>query len=150
VRPGSGKRYLSVESHIRMMAAAQPVHLGRHLRRPINMPNDATVETARTPTCMSWQLALKANAALPRRLRSCRSRSIPSSSPTMTRRRRSHRRGRAQKAGGGACRGAAERIVERIVERAIREREKLPQPAQGLYPEGDRRRAQGVSAHRRI
>ena len=29
-------------------------------------------------------------------------------------------------------------------------RERLPQPAQGLYPEGDRRRPQGLSAHRRI
>ncbi|MGL4243805.1 MAG: vitamin B12-dependent ribonucleotide reductase, partial [Beijerinckiaceae bacterium] len=38
-----GKRYLSVESHIRMMAAAQPFISGA-ISKTINMPNDATVE----------------------------------------------------------------------------------------------------------
>src|SRR6185312_1061902 len=37
-----GKRYLSVESHIRMMAAAQPFISGA-ISKTINMPNDATV-----------------------------------------------------------------------------------------------------------
>ena len=36
-----GKRYLSVESHIRMMAAAQPFISGA-ISKTINMPNDAT------------------------------------------------------------------------------------------------------------
>ncbi|MDB5599435.1 MAG: ribonucleotide-diphosphate reductase alpha subunit, partial [Xanthobacteraceae bacterium] len=39
----TGKRYLSVESHIRMMAAAQPFISGA-ISKTINMPNDATVE----------------------------------------------------------------------------------------------------------
>src|SRR6202043_732206 len=38
-----GKRYLSVESHIRMMAASQPFISGA-ISKTINMPNDATVE----------------------------------------------------------------------------------------------------------
>ena len=37
----TGKRYLSVESHIRMMAAAQPFISGA-ISKTINMPNDAT------------------------------------------------------------------------------------------------------------
>jgi len=57
----SGKRYLSVESHILMMAAAQPFISGA-ISKTINMPNDATVEDAKEAYMMSWRLALKANA----------------------------------------------------------------------------------------
>ena len=38
-----GKRFLSAESHIRMMAAAQPFITGA-ISQTINMPNNATVE----------------------------------------------------------------------------------------------------------
>ncbi len=56
-----GKRYLSVESHIRMMAAAQPFISGA-ISKTINMPNDATVEDCKNAYMLSWKLALKANA----------------------------------------------------------------------------------------
>ena len=56
-----GKRYLSVESHIRMMAAAQPFISGA-ISKTINMPNDATVEDCKNAYRLSWTLALKANA----------------------------------------------------------------------------------------
>src|SRR5205823_12282469 len=56
-----GKRYLSVESHIRMMAAAQPFISGA-ISKTINMPNDATVEDCKEAYLLSWKLALKANA----------------------------------------------------------------------------------------
>jgi len=56
-----GKRYLSVESHIRMMAAAQPFISGA-ISKTINMPNDATVEDCKAAYMLSWRLALKANA----------------------------------------------------------------------------------------
>ena len=56
-----GKRYLSVESHIRMMAAAQPFISGA-ISKTINMPNDATVEDCKDAYLLSWRLALKANA----------------------------------------------------------------------------------------
>nr|WP_314259729.1 vitamin B12-dependent ribonucleotide reductase [uncultured Devosia sp.] len=56
-----GKRYLSVESHILMMAAAQPFISGA-ISKTINMPNDATVEDAKEAYMLSWRLALKANA----------------------------------------------------------------------------------------
>ncbi|MFZ0093882.1 MAG: vitamin B12-dependent ribonucleotide reductase, partial [Pseudolabrys sp.] len=57
----TGKRYLSVESHIRMMAAAQPFISGA-ISKTINMPNEATVEDCKEAYLLSWKLALKANA----------------------------------------------------------------------------------------
>src|SRR2546428_5907914 len=56
-----GKRFLSVESHIRMMAAAQPFISGA-ISKTINMPNDASVEDCKEAYMLSWRLALKANA----------------------------------------------------------------------------------------
>ncbi|WP_374332630.1 vitamin B12-dependent ribonucleotide reductase [Aestuariivirga sp.] len=56
-----GKRYLSVESHIRMMAASQPFISGA-ISKTINMPNDAAVEDCASAYMLSWKLALKANA----------------------------------------------------------------------------------------
>ncbi len=57
----TGRRYLSVESHIRMMAASQPFISGA-ISKTINMPNDATVEACKEAYLMSWRLGLKANA----------------------------------------------------------------------------------------
>ena len=45
-----GKRFLSVESHIRMMAASQPFISGA-ISKTINMPNDASVEECSRLTC---------------------------------------------------------------------------------------------------
>ncbi len=56
-----GKRFLSWESHIRMMAAAQPFISGA-LSKTINMPYDATVEEVKKAYLLSWQLMTKANA----------------------------------------------------------------------------------------
>jgi ribonucleoside-diphosphate reductase alpha chain len=56
-----GKRFLSVESHIRMMAAGQPFISGA-ISKTINMPNDASVEDCKEAYQLSWRLALKANA----------------------------------------------------------------------------------------
>src|SRR3546814_5361200 len=56
-----GKRYLSVDSHIRMMAAAQPFISGA-ISKTINMPNAATVEDCKDAYMLSWRLGLKANA----------------------------------------------------------------------------------------
>ncbi|NIJ43044.1 ribonucleoside-diphosphate reductase alpha chain [Parvibaculum indicum] len=57
----TGKRFLSVESHIRMMAAAQPFISGA-ISKTINMPNDAGVEECNAAYMLSWKLGLKANA----------------------------------------------------------------------------------------
>jgi len=56
-----GRRYLSVESHIRMMAASQPFISGA-ISKTINMPNEASVEDCKQSYMLSWRLALKANA----------------------------------------------------------------------------------------
>ncbi|WP_199899504.1 vitamin B12-dependent ribonucleotide reductase [Sneathiella glossodoripedis] len=56
-----GKRYLSVESHIKMMAAAQPFISGA-ISKTINMANASTVEDCKEAYLLSWKLGLKANA----------------------------------------------------------------------------------------
>jgi ribonucleoside-diphosphate reductase alpha chain len=56
-----GLRFLAWESHIRMMAAAQPFISGA-ISKTINMPNDATVEDVKKAYWLSWQLMTKANA----------------------------------------------------------------------------------------
>ena len=56
-----GKRALSVESHIRMLAATQPFISGA-ISKTINMPNNATVKDCGESYLLSWKLGLKANA----------------------------------------------------------------------------------------
>ncbi len=56
-----GKRYLSVDSHIRMMAASQPFISGA-ISKTVNMPNSASIEECKGAYLMSWKLGLKANA----------------------------------------------------------------------------------------
>jgi len=56
-----GKRFLNVDSHIRMMAAAQSFISGA-ISKTINMPNDATIEDCQKAYELSWSLGIKANA----------------------------------------------------------------------------------------
>lgn len=56
-----GKRYLGVDSHITMMAAAQSFISGA-ISKTINMPNDATIEDCQKAYELSWSLGVKANA----------------------------------------------------------------------------------------
>ena len=56
-----GKRALSVDSHIRMMAAVQPFISGA-ISKTINMPNAASVKECGEAYMLSWKLGLKANA----------------------------------------------------------------------------------------
>src|SRR5207248_7548976 len=57
----TGQRFLSAESHIRMMAAAQPFVSGA-ISKTINMPHEASVENVKQAYLLSWELMLKANA----------------------------------------------------------------------------------------
>ncbi len=56
-----GKRALSVESHIRMMAAVQPFISGA-ISKTINMAHSASVADCGEAYMLSWKLGLKANA----------------------------------------------------------------------------------------
>jgi ribonucleoside-diphosphate reductase alpha chain len=118
-----GKRFLSVESHIHMMAAAQPFISGA-ISKTINMPNDATVEDCKQSYMLSWKLALKANALY----RDGSKLSQPLNSQLLADDEDEAAEVAEQIAAAPqAVRAAtmAEKIVERIVVRE-REREKLP------------------------
>ena len=121
----TGKRYLSVESHIRMMAAAQPFISGA-ISKTINMPNDATVEDCKDAYMLSWRLALKANALY----RDGSKLSQPLNSQLIESDDEEDDAVETLIALNAPARAAAvaERIVERVVERVerVREREKLP------------------------
>jgi ribonucleoside-diphosphate reductase alpha chain len=121
----TGKRYLSVESHIRMMAAAQPFISGA-ISKTINMPNEATVEDCKAAYLLSWQLALKANALY----RDGSKLSQPLNSQLIADEDDEDDAVEALLAQPNAARISAlsEKVVEKIVERVtvLREREKLP------------------------
>jgi ribonucleoside-diphosphate reductase alpha chain len=128
-----GKRFLSVESHIRMMAAAQPFISGA-ISKTINMPNDATVEDCKDAYMLSWRLALKANALY----RDGSKLSQPLNSQLLADDDEDEDDvAEALSAQPMAARTEAvaerivERIIERVVERNIREREKMPDRRKG-------------------
>ncbi|MFD1694449.1 vitamin B12-dependent ribonucleotide reductase [Roseibium aestuarii] len=124
-----GKRFLSVESHIRMMAAAQPFISGA-ISKTINMPNDATVKDCEEAYMLSWKLALKANALyrdgsklsqpLNAQLLADEDEDEDEAVETL-----------AARPMAARAEVVAERIVERIVERAVRAQEKLPTRRKG-------------------
>jgi len=119
-----GKRYLSVESHIRMMAAAQPFISGA-ISKTINMPNDATVEDCKSAYMLSWKLALKANALyrdgskLSQPLNSALIADEDDDADDAV-------EALIQAPMAARATQISEKIVERIVEKVVREREKMP------------------------
>ncbi|WP_417767838.1 vitamin B12-dependent ribonucleotide reductase [Stappia sp.] len=128
-----GKRFLSVESHIRMMAAAQPFISGA-ISKTINMPNDATVSDCAEAYMLSWRLALKANALY----RDGSKLSQPLNSQLLADSDEDEEDAvetlMAQPQAARAemvAEKIVERIVERVVERTVREREKMPDRRKG-------------------
>ncbi|MBU6464838.1 MAG: vitamin B12-dependent ribonucleotide reductase, partial [Proteobacteria bacterium] len=125
-----GKRYLSVESHIRMMAASQPFISGA-ISKTINMPNDATVEDCKSAYLLSWKLALKANALY----RDGSKLSQPLNSQLISDEDDEDDTVEAFFERPMAARTAqvSEKIVEKLVERIVvmREREKMPDRRKG-------------------
>jgi ribonucleoside-diphosphate reductase alpha chain len=126
-----GKRALSWQSHIHMLAAAQPFISGA-ISKTINMPNAATVADCREAYMLSWKLALKANALY----RDGSKLSQPLSAQLIAD--GDEDRDDAAEALATAPQGrraqiVAERIVERVIERVrlMAEREKLPNRRKG-------------------
>ncbi|HZT52187.1 MAG TPA: vitamin B12-dependent ribonucleotide reductase, partial [Stellaceae bacterium] len=125
----NGKRCLSAESHIRMIAAAQPFISGA-ISKTINMPNDATVEACKDAYMLSWRLGLKANALyrdgskLSQPLQSALFDDAEDEAAEL-----------AERAPAARVPVVAERIVERVVERVVHmqrsERRRLPQRRKG-------------------
>ena len=123
-----GKRALSVESHIRMMAAVQPFISGA-ISKTINMPNAATVQDCGESYMLSWKLGLKANALY----RDGSKLSQPLASSVLQIDGDEDEMNEVL-ASPLAARTAivTERIVERIVERArAKDRERLPHRRKG-------------------
>jgi ribonucleoside-diphosphate reductase alpha chain len=120
-----GKRALSVESHIRMMAAVQPFISGA-ISKTINMPNGATVKECGESYLLSWKLALKANALY----RDGSKLSQPLSSAVFA---FDDEEDEAEEMTPvQRTTVVTERVVERVIERVKeKEREKLPQRRKG-------------------
>ncbi len=128
----TGRRFLSVESHIRMMAAAQPFISGA-ISKTINMPNEATVEDCKEAYLLSWKLALKANALY----RDGSKLSQPLQSQLIAQEDEEDEQETVsafiEKPAAARTAALAERIVEKVVERitVIRERERMPDRRKG-------------------
>ncbi|MFY9599883.1 MAG: vitamin B12-dependent ribonucleotide reductase, partial [Pseudolabrys sp.] len=126
----TGKRYLSVESHIRMMAAAQPFISGA-ISKTINMPNEATVEDCKEAYLLSWKLALKANALY----RDGSKLSQPLNSQLIADEDDEEDAVEAflERPAAARATALAEKMVEKVVERIVvmRERERMPDRRKG-------------------
>jgi ribonucleoside-diphosphate reductase alpha chain len=126
----TGKRFLSVESHIRMLAAAQPFISGA-ISKTINMPNEATVQDCKDAYVLSWKLGLKANALY----RDGSKLSQPLQSQLIADEEEDEDVIEAFLDKPAAARAASlsEKIVEKVVERIVvmRERERMPDRRKG-------------------
>jgi ribonucleoside-diphosphate reductase alpha chain len=126
----TGKRFLSVDSHIRMLAAAQPFISGA-ISKTINMPNEATVEDCKAAYILSWKLGLKANALY----RDGSKLSQPLQSQLIADESEDDEVIEAflDKPAAARATGLAEKIVEKVVERIVvmRERERMPDRRKG-------------------
>ena len=120
-----GTRYLSVASHITMMAAAQSFISGA-ISKTINMPDDATIEECKEAYELSWSLGVKANALY----RDGSKLSQPLSSALIDDEDFEEELAEAPAAERAGM--LAEKIVEKIVVREVaRGREKLPHRRKG-------------------
>ncbi len=114
----TGQRFIAVDAHIRMMAAAQPFISGA-ISKTINMPADATVQDVKNSYLLAWQLMNKAVALY--RDGSKLSQPLNASSDT----------GEAQ--AGDEVLAAAEKIAERVMVRYryIHQRRRMPERRYG-------------------
>ena len=111
-----GQRFIPVDAHIRMMAAAQPFLSGA-ISKTINMPQDATVEEVKDAYRTSWQFMLKAVALY----RDGSKLSQPLNAVSDD----------EEEAAAADVQAVAERMTERVVTKYLRERHRLPNRRSG-------------------
>ena len=111
-----GQRFIPVDAHIRMMAAAQPFLSGA-ISKTINMPQDATVEEVKDAYRTSWQSMLKAVALY----RDGSKLSQPLNAVSDD----------EEEAAAADVEKVAERMTERVVTKYLRERHRLPNRRSG-------------------
>jgi len=111
-----GRRFIPVDAHIKMMAAAQPFISGA-ISKTINMPSDATVEHVKRAYQTSWRSMLKAVALY----RDGSKLSQPLNATADD--------GEEEAAAG--VERVAEQLTERVVTKYLRERHRLPDRRSG-------------------
>ncbi|MBM4119687.1 MAG: vitamin B12-dependent ribonucleotide reductase [Nitrospira sp.] len=112
----TGQRYIAVDAHIRMMAAAQPFISGA-ISKTINMPADATVQEVKDSYLLAWRLMNKAVALY----RDGSKLSQPLNAMS--------ERGEAVESGDVVK--VAEKIAERVMIRYIGRRRRMPERRSG-------------------
>ncbi len=125
-----GRRYLSVDSHIHMMAAAQPFISGA-ISKTINMPATATVEDCKAAYMTSWRLGLKATALY--RDGSKLSQPLNTSLISEADDAEGEIEALFDTPSGERTKQVTEKIIERVIERVerVRTQEKLPNRRKG-------------------
>jgi ribonucleoside-diphosphate reductase alpha chain len=111
-----GQRFIPVDAHIKMMAAAQPFISGA-ISKTINMPVDATIEDVKNAYRLGWLSMLKAVALY----RDGSKLSQPLSSTVDD----------EEEAAAADVQAVAERMAERVVTKYLRERHRLPDRRSG-------------------
>jgi ribonucleoside-diphosphate reductase alpha chain len=112
-----GQRFIPVEAHIRMMAAAQPFVSGA-ISKTVNVPHDATGEDVEATYMLAWRSMLKAVALY----RDGSKLSQPLSASTD-----SGEAGEAVETLGGEIMQAAEKVAERVLVRYLAKRRRMPE-----------------------
>ncbi|MGQ0666609.1 MAG: vitamin B12-dependent ribonucleotide reductase [Nitrospiraceae bacterium] len=112
-----GQRYIAVDAHIRMMAAAQPFISGA-ISKTINMPGDATVEAVKAAYLLAWKSMIKAVALY----RDGSKLSQPLSASTDS--------GKAVEVSSDVM-ATAEKVTERVLVRYLAKRRPLPSRRNG-------------------
>ena len=108
-----GQRFIHVDAHIRMMAAAQPFISGA-ISKTINMPAEATLDEVKSAYTLAWKSMVKAVALY--RDGSKLSQPLSASSDGE----------KAVEASVDAVSAAAEKITERVLVRYLAKRRPLP------------------------
>ena len=113
-----GQRYIAVDAHIHMMAAAQPFISGA-ISKTINMPADATLEDVKAAYLFAWKSMVKAVALY----RDGSKLSQPLSASTDS--------GKAIETAKDVM-AVAEKITERVLVRYLAKRRPLPAGGMGI------------------